>query len=138
MDLRVEAPLTDTVSTDVAGRYIYWDNYYHDLYTNRQFLMGDWVGRDGAGIQGWSRYWLTPKNSIQFSYRHSKVDNKLIPSGGTINDASVRLDYWIRPAIGVTAFVQYEQWEFPLLAPGLQKNVTTSLQFTYWPQGRGH
>ena len=138
LDLRVEAPLTDTVSTDVPGRYIYWDNYYHDLYTNRQFLMGDWVGRDGAGVQGWSRYWLTPKNSIQFSYRHVKVDNKLIPNGGTINDASARLDYWIRPALGVTAFVQYEQWEFPLLAARLQKNVTTSLQFTYWPQTHGH
>jgi membrane-associated phospholipid phosphatase len=138
LDLRVEAPLTNTVGTDVPGRYIYWDNYYHDLYTNRNFLMGDWVGRDGAGIQAWSRYWLTPKNSIQFSYRHVKVDNKLIPNGGTINDASVRADYWIKPAIGATAFVQYEQWTFPLLATGLQKNVTASLQLTYWPQTRKH
>jgi membrane-associated phospholipid phosphatase len=136
LDLRVEAPLSDTVSTNFAGRYIYWDNYYHDLYTNRQFLMGDWVGRDGSGIQAWSRYWLSPKNSIQFGYRHMKVDNKFIPNGGTINDASVRVDYWIRPEIGVTAFVQYEQWRFPLLASGLQRNVTSSLQIVYWPQAR--
>jgi membrane-associated phospholipid phosphatase len=138
LDLRVEAPLTNTVGTDVPGRYIYWDNYYHDLYTNRNFLMGDWVGRDGAGIQAWSRYWLTPKNSIQFGYRHVKVDNKLIPNGGTINDASVRADYWIRPTLGASAFVQYEQWTFPLLATGLQKDVTASLQLTYWPQTRKH
>lgn len=138
LDLRVEAPLTNTVGTDVPGRYIYWDNYYHDLYTNRGFLMGDWVGRDGAAIQAWSRYWLTPKNSIQFGYRHMKVDNNLIPNGGTINDASIRADYWIRQAIGITAFVQYEQWEFPLLASGLQKNVTSSLQITYWPQSHKH
>ncbi|MHB8503137.1 MAG: capsule assembly Wzi family protein [Candidatus Acidiferrales bacterium] len=134
LDLRVEAPLSNTVGTDVPGRYIYWDNYYHDLYTNRHFLMGDWVGRDGSGIQAWSRYWLSPKNTIQFAYRHVKVDNKLIPNGGTINDGSVSVDYWIRPTIGVTAFVQYEQWKFPLLASGLQKNVTSSLQITYWPQ----
>ncbi|MGB9464909.1 MAG: capsule assembly Wzi family protein [Candidatus Acidiferrum sp.] len=138
LDLRVEAPLTNTVGTDVPGRYIYWDNYYHDLYTNRHVLMGDWVGRDGAGIQAWSRYWLTPKNSIQFGYRHVKVDNKLVPNGGTINDASVRADYWVRPTMGVTAFVQYEQWEFPLLAAGPQKNVTASLQMTYWPQAHNH
>ncbi len=138
LDLRVEAPLTNTVSTDVPGRYIYWDNYYHDLYTNRGFLMGDWVGRDGSAIQAWSRYWLTPKNSIQLGYRHMKVDNKLVPNGGTINDASARVDYWIRPEIGVTGFVQYEQWEFPLLATGLQKNVTASLQITFWPKEHSH
>ena len=138
LDLRVEAPLTDTVSTNGAGRYIYWDNYYHDLYTNRNFLMGDWVGRDGAGIQAWSRYWLTAKNSVQLGYRHLKVDNKFIPNGGTVNDASVRADYWIRPAVGASAIVQYEQWRFPLLAPGLQKNVTASLQITYWPKTRKH
>ena len=72
--------------------------------------------------------------SIQFGYRHLKVDNKFIPFGGTVNDASVRVDYWIKPTVGATAFVQYEQWRFPLLVPGLQKNVTTSLQITYWPE----
>jgi membrane-associated phospholipid phosphatase len=138
LDLRVEAPLSNTVGTDVPGRYIYWDNYYHDLYTNRHFLMGDWVGRDGSGIQAWSRYWFTPKNYVQFAYRHVKVDNKLVPNGGTINDASVRVDYWIRPRIGASAFVQYEQWQFPLLAPRLQKNITGSLQITYWPQAKKH
>jgi len=138
LDLRVEAPLTNTVAGDVPGRYVYWDNYYHDLYTNRHFLMGDWVGRDGAGIQAWSRYWLTPKNSIQLGYRHEKIDNKLIPNGGTINDASLRVEYWVRPTMGVSGFVQYEQWLFPLLASGLQKNVTASLQVTYWPEAHRH
>ncbi len=138
LDFRVEAPLSNTVGTNVPGRYIYWDNYYHDLYTNRHFLMGNWVGRDGSGIQAWSRYWLSPKNSIQFGYRHLKVDNKLIPNGGTINDASVRADYWIRPTTGISGFVQYEQWRFPLLAAGLQKNMTASLQITYWPETHKH
>jgi hypothetical protein len=46
LDLRVEAPLSNTLGTNVPGRYIYWDNYYHGLYTNRHFSMGDWVGRD--------------------------------------------------------------------------------------------
>ena len=138
IDLRVEAPLTNTVSTNVPGRYVYWDNYYRDLYTNRHFLMGDWVGRDGAGIQAWSRFWLSSKNYIQLGYRHIKVDNKLIPSGGTINDASARFDYWIRSSLATSAFVQYEQWTFPLLAQGLQKNMTGSLQIAFWPQNHTH
>jgi Capsule assembly protein Wzi/PAP2 superfamily len=136
LDLRVEAPLTDTVSSNGAGRYIYWDNYYRDLYTNRNFLMGNWVGRDGAGIQATTRYWLSPRNSLQLGYRHAKVDGKFIPHGGTINDASIRSDFWFKPNWSFSGFVQYEQWTFPALASGLQKNVTMSAQFTFWPEAR--
>ena len=65
--------------------------------------------------------WLTPKISIQLSYRHIKVGNKLIPNGGTVNDASVRAEDWILPAIDASAFAQYERCQFPLLATGLHK-----------------
>jgi hypothetical protein len=29
--------------------------------------------------------------------------------------------------------VQYEKWSIPVLANGPQSNLTTSLQFTFWP-----
>jgi hypothetical protein len=138
LDLRVEAPLSDSVATNGPGRFLYWDTFYHDLYTNRGYLMGNWIGRDGSGIQAWSRYWLSPRNAIQFGYRHAKVDVKFIPRGGTINDAWARADLWMKTTWGISAFVQYEQWTFPLLAPGPQKNVTGSLQITYWPQKTFH
>ena len=138
LDLRVEAPLTDTVGTNGPGRYIYWDNYYRDLYTNRKVLMGNWVGRDGSGIQATSRYWLNARNSLQFGYRHVKVDPQFIPRGGTINDASVRVEFQLGRDWSASALVQYEQWLFPLLAPALQKNVTTSIQFVYWPEAHKH
>jgi membrane-associated phospholipid phosphatase len=134
LDLRVEAPLTNVVVMRGPGQFIYWDHFYHDLYTNRGFLMGNWVGRDGAGIQATSRYWLSARNSIQFGYRHAKVDAKFIPSGGTINDGSVRADFWVQRDWSASAFVQYEQWKFPVLAPSLQRNVTASVQLNYWPQ----
>jgi len=135
-DLRVEAPLTNTVATNGPGRYIYWDNYYRDLYTNRKVLMGNWVGRDGSGIQALSRYWLSARNSIQFGYRHVKINPLFIPGGGTINDGSVRAEFQVKRDWGASALVQYEQWRFPLLAPTLQKNVTASVQLVYWPQQR--
>lgn len=138
LDLRVEAPLTNTVSKNGPGTYIYYDHLYHDLYTNRGFLMGNWVGRDGAGIQAASRYWLSARNAIQFGYRHSKIDPKFVPGGGTLNDASVRFDFWAQRDWSTSTFVQYEQWKLPLLAPSLQKNVTASVQFTYWPQSHAH
>jgi hypothetical protein len=71
LDLRVEAPLTNVVALKSPGQYIYWDHFYHDLYTNRGFLMGNWVGRDGSGFKASSRYWLSGRNTIQFGYRHA-------------------------------------------------------------------
>jgi hypothetical protein len=138
LDLRVEAPLTNTVALKTAGQYIYWDGFYHDLYTNRGYLMGNWVGRDGAGVQAFSRYWLSARNAIQFGYRHAKVDSKFIPGGGTLNDGSVRVDFWVQRDWSASAFVQYEQWKFPVLASLLQKNATASIQLSYWPQAHSH
>ena len=138
LDLRVEAPLTNTPAQKSPGQYIYWDHLYHDLYTNRGNLMGNWVGRDGAGIQAFSRYWLSARNSIQLGYRHAKVDAKFIPNGGTINDGSVRIDFWVRQDWNASAFLQYEAWKFRVLAPTLEKNVTASVQFSYWPRRRLH
>ena len=138
LDLRAEAPLTNVVALKSPGQFIYWDHFYHDLYTNRGLLMGNWVGRDGAGVQAFSRYWLNARDSIQFGYRHAKVDPSFIPSGGTINDGSVRVDFWVQNDWSASAFVQYEQWKFPVLATSLQKNVTASVQIAYWPKFHTH
>jgi hypothetical protein len=32
--------------------------------------------------------------------------------------------------------VQYETWEFPVLRPGPQSDVTAQLQFTFYPSWR--
>ena len=100
--------------------------------------MGSWVGRDGQGAQAWLTYWRDPKNYIQFQYRHEKVDALFIPGGGTINDGGVDANFWVRPDISVSAFLQYEKWNFPVLRPGPQSDFTTSVQFTYWPHWRIH
>ena len=128
----------NSVSKNGPGRYIYWDGFYHDLYTNRGVLMGNWVGRDGAGIQATTRYWLRARNAMQFGYRHAKVGPQFVPGGGTHNDGSVRVDFWALSDWSASAFVQYEQWKFPLLASFLQKNVTSSVQLSYWPQSHAH
>jgi hypothetical protein len=88
---------------------------------------------DGTEILAASRLWLGARNSLQFGCRHAKVDARYIPSGGIINDTSVRANFWPRSVWGVTAMVQAERWNFPLLAPGVQQNVSGSVQLTYWP-----
>ncbi len=119
------------------GQFAYYDNFYHDLYTNKNNLIGDWVGREGRGGQGWTTYWFSPRTSLQLGYRHAQVASAFIPGGGTINDGSVKLNYQVGRALTLSAYVQCEQWAFPLLAPQPKNNVTTSLQVTFWPQHWG-
>jgi Capsule assembly protein Wzi/PAP2 superfamily len=135
LDLRVEAAYTDVPSSGTAGgHFIYFDSFYHDLYTNNGHLLGNWVGRDGKGFQAWSRYSLSSRNFVEFAYRHAQVSPQFVPRGGNINDASVRANFLFRQSWSVSASVQYERWNFPLLASGPQSNVTSSVQFTYWPK----
>jgi hypothetical protein len=140
LDLRLEAAYTDTPSVfrgpggSAKGRFIYWDGFYRDLYMNNGSLIGSWVGREGHGYQAWTTYHASARNWIQFQYRHADVASEFIPSGGNINDASVNFNWWIRNNVNVSALLQYEKWNYPLLAPTPQTNWTTSFQVQFYPQ----
>ena len=134
LDFRIEAVSSDTPSASAAGGHlVYWDIFYHDLGTNKNNLIGSWIGRQGTGYQAWSTYWLGARNSIQFAYRNAKISKQFIPSGETVNDGAVKVDWWIRQAVNLSGSVQYEKWVAPILAPGPQTNWTTSFQVTFWP-----
>src|SRR4029077_8017611 len=92
-----------------------------------------WIGRQGQGAQAWTSYWLTPRNKIQFSYRHQKVSQEFIPGGGTLSDVSVSADFWVRPSVRVVGSVQYENWTFPVLWPVPRNNVMSSVQVSFSP-----
>jgi len=135
LDIRIEAAYTDAPTTrSVSGRYVYWNDFYHDLYLNKNNLIGDWVGREGMGFQGWSTYWFSPRKSIQFAYRHAKVAGDFIPGGETLNDGSATLKWTLRDEWSVSAGLQYEKWLAPILAPGPQTNWTSSVSVTFWPR----
>jgi membrane-associated phospholipid phosphatase len=136
LDLRVEAVSTETAARNpsaIGGRYIYWDLFYHDLYTNQGNIIGSWIGREGKGYQAWSTVHFGPKNFLQFGYRHAEVAGDFIPQGEAINDGSIRLDRWIGKEISVSGFLQYERWNIPVLAATPQTDWTSSLQLTFWP-----
>jgi hypothetical protein len=135
LDLRVEAVNTNPPTPrSTGGRFIYWDGFYHDLYTNKDKIIGSWIGREGVGYQAWSTYWFSPRNTLQFGYRHCTVRSDFIPGGEAVNDGSIKLDWWIRHELSVLTFVQYEKWKAPLLAPGPQSNWTSSVEVTFWPR----
>jgi membrane-associated phospholipid phosphatase len=134
LDLRIEAVYTDPPTPrSVAGEYIYWNDFYHDLYTNDKNLIGDWIGREGVGFQGWSTYSFNARNSLQFGYRHARVDSDFIPGGETINDGSIKSNLQLRPELSLSMYVQYEIWTAPLLAPTPQTNWTSAVQVQFSP-----
>jgi membrane-associated phospholipid phosphatase len=134
LELRVEAVNTDTPThRSVGGKFIYFDGFYHDLYTSKKNLIGSWIGREGQGLQAWSKYSFNARNSFQFAYRHARVSSDFIPGGGTLNDASVQADFLAGREFGVSTRVQYEHWNYPILALQPQTSVSVSVQMTYWP-----
>jgi hypothetical protein len=134
LDLRLEGGTTAPVDfPGCAGCFYDNDRYPGGSYVNGKNLMGSWLGRGGQGERAWSTYWLSSRNKIQFQYRHQKVDGDYLPHGATLNDGGVGVEFQLRPVVTFSGSVQYEKWSFPVLMPGAQSNVTTSLQLTFWP-----
>jgi hypothetical protein len=137
LDLRVEGGSSVPVDMPNCFGCFYVNSRYKNGYTNSGNLMGSSLGRGSQGEQAWSTYWFSPRNKIQFSYRHQKVDCRALTNGGTINDGGVQVNFQLRPDLTLSGLLQYEKWNYPLLAPGPQTNVTTSVGITFAPVG-GH
>jgi membrane-associated phospholipid phosphatase len=137
LDLRIEGGSSNTPDFGTCVGCFYYNDRYKVSYTNNGNLMGSWLGRSGQGVQAWSTYWLSPRNTIQFHYRHQKAVGDFVPEGGTINDAGVSANVWLKANLEISGLVQYEKWNYPILAPGPQTNVTSSLGITFMPVG-GH
>lgn len=135
LDLRLEGG--STVPPDFVNCYgcFYVNGRYPNGYTNSGNLMGSTLGRGSQGEQAWSTYWFSPRSKLQFSYRHQKVDNYALAGGGTINDGGVQMNFQLRPNISLSGLVQYEKWNYPILANGPQSNVTTSIGIAFVPIG---
>jgi membrane-associated phospholipid phosphatase len=139
LDLRVEGIYSDPpIGSVVSHGFFYFGSSYPDGYTNSGNIMGSWIGRQGQGAEAWSTYWFTPQDKLQFNFRHQKVSQQFVPFGGTITDGGVRGDLWIHNQFSVTASVQYEKWNFPVISTTKETDVSTAVQFTYWPHWRAH
>lgn len=137
MDFRAEGVETDPpIGGQVGHGNFYYDGTWITGFQNAGHLMGNWVGREGQGVQAWTTYWFTPRNKLQFGFRHLKVSREfIVPGGGTQADASVRADFWVRSSFSMSAAVQYEAWTFPVIAAGRQADVSSSVQLSFWPRG---
>jgi membrane-associated phospholipid phosphatase len=143
LDLRLEGGYTDPPysGTDVANGAFYWDAAWITGFQNAGHLMGNWMGRQGQGAQAWTTYWFTPRNQLQFEFRHQKVSQQLIlgqgnlAGGGNLTDAKVSAEFWPRSTFSLSASVQYQTWNFPVLAASRQSDFTSTIQLSFWPKG---
>jgi membrane-associated phospholipid phosphatase len=108
---------------------------YRSGYTNDGYLLGSWIGRAGRGVQAWTTYWFSPRNKLQFGYRLQTVAQDFI-GGGRLADYSAQSDFLLRSSIGLSTFVQYEQWRFPVLSSTRQTDITAMIQLSYSPKWR--
>ncbi len=137
LEIRAEGLKTDqhTGECCIAGN-TYWDRRYISGFTNDGYLMANWIGRAGWGGQAWATYNLSPRSMVQFSYRTQHVDRDFL--GGNLSDFTLKTNVTLKHQITLSGMVQYEHWNFPLLATGVQTNITSSVQFTYWPKWALH
>ncbi len=136
LDLRVESGYTDVspIEPSREGKFIYWESFYRDAYTNKGNLLGSWIGRQGKGTQVWSNYWLGPSSAIQLSYRNGKISPEFIPGGATQNDYAAGARLRIRENLELRTNLQFEQWNVPVLAANRKSDFVTSVQLTFWPK----
>jgi membrane-associated phospholipid phosphatase len=137
LDLRVEGVYTDVpggvaANTKFPGSF-YENGTWRNGYTNNGVIMGSWVGRGGQGAQAWTNYWLSPRNRLQFFFRHQKVSQEFLPGGGSLTDLGARTDYSLRANLSLSLSVQDERWLYPTIQPNPAHNVTASVGIEFQP-----
>ena len=100
LDFHMEGVSTESSSALIgggnSGLYNYYNYKYPDGNTNKGNLIGNTVGREGRAIQSWFTYWISPRNTLQFIYRHNSVSAEFIPGGGAWQDYGLRNELYLR------------------------------------------
>ncbi len=135
LDVRAEGVTTDPgVARSFAGQFNYWEVIQKEGYTNKGFIMGDWIGREAKGGQAWITYHLSADQWIQLEYLHKKTAKDFVPEGTTQNQFKASVVKRFGKEVELNAWVQYEGWKAPAYKPGLQKDTSVSVQLTWYPQ----
>jgi len=137
-DLHVEWTSSTSPGRDsfqAHGELNYWNLDYTDGYTNNGSLLGNTVGREGTSLQLWTRFWMSPRHTLDFSWKKSTVLTDYIPGGGNWQDYQLSYSITRRSGLYLKSFLQFERISsFPLLFPGSRNNVVASVEIGFLPQ----
>jgi hypothetical protein len=136
LDFRMEGVNTDPeTSRSFGGQYLYFEQIQLQGYTNKGFIMGDSIGREGKGGQTWLTYHMSPKEMVQVSFRHAKVAKDFIPSGTTQNSFDIRaVKRLLHDRLELSGDLQHEWWKAPIYQPGEQTDTVARFQLTLYPE----
>jgi len=119
------------------GVFNYWNQGYEDGNTVNRNLIGNTVGRDGRAIQSWFTYWISPRDTVQFIYKHNTVSSDFVPGGGAWQDYGLRSDVSLKGGFYMKTEIQYEHISrYPILFSGPQKNITAIVEVGFSPRER--
>ena len=141
LDMRVEAVSTDTSTLrSLNGQFNYYEIQQRQGYTNKGFIMGDWIGREAKGGQAWLTYHLAANEWIQLEYLKKKTPKDFIPGGTTQDQFKVEVLKRLRKDLELDAWYQYEAWKAPIYLPttnGANNHDSVfAAQFTWFPKLR--
>ncbi len=134
LDLRAEAVLTDPkVARSFGGFFNYFEIIQKHGYTNKGFIMGDWIGREAKGGQAWLTYHLSGQEWVQLEYLNKKNAKDFV-GGTTQNQFKVEVVKRLRPQLELDAWAQYERWKAPIWKVGGQSDTVVAGQLTWYPR----
>lgn len=135
LDFRVEGVSTDCATLAcLNGSHQYVENSVQKQgYTNKGYIMADWIGREAKGGQAWLTYHLSGNEWVQLEYLNKKTAKDFIPGGTTQNQFTVDVVKRLTPDVELSAFYQYEGWKAPIYRAGKQTDNTFSFQLTWYP-----
>jgi membrane-associated phospholipid phosphatase len=134
VDLRVEAVSSEGLATDYGGEHFFINNQYLDGNTNKGFLLGNAVGRDGRAIEARSGYWFSARTRIEAGYRQNKGGTLFLTGGSTITDGFVNSSYAFNRHWQAQLFTQYERFLIPAYMSGSQHNTSGWFQINWTPE----
>ena len=152
LDVRGEAVWTDPpVSTSGGGRFMYFESIQRQGYTNNGQILGDWIGREAKGGQGWITYHFSGNEWIQVGLRNGKAAKDFIPGsttqinpatggliegGTTINDLNLQAVKRIGKDFEINGSFTLERWKAPVYLPGEQTVTATTIRLTWYPKDK--
>ena len=135
LDFRIEASNTDTSTLrSQNGQFNYWEVVQRQAYTNKGYIMGDWVGREAKAGNAWLTYHLSGDEWVQAEYLYKKTPKDFVPDGTTQHQFTVNVIKNLRPNIQLDAWLQYEHWKAPIYKVGGQNNVVVAGQIKFFPK----
>ncbi len=155
LDLRAEGISTDPgVGRSYQGEFNYFEVVQRQGYTNKGFIMGDWIGRQAKGGQAWLTYHLSGNEWVQLEFLRKATPQSFIlgpynlatasytygtgveNSGGGVSQTSFKAQVvkrFMHNDLELNAWYQFERWKAPIYMPGQQGSTTTAVQLTYHP-----